>query len=344
MNKPGMTDTQSNNANLTGAQRAAILLMACGEQQAAEIIKYLDPVELQKLAKTLAELDRPGKDSIGRVLSDFCEKSKQHTELGISNRDFLRTMLVDALGEERAGNLLDQVHPGWRLKGLEALKWMEPRAVADLLWQEHPQVVAVVLAFLDQGQSAQVLAALPEQLQVDVVMRIASLDGIRPVALREIDETLVNLLDENAQNLKTYSTGGLRTAAGIMNFLDGKLEAEIIAKIRGIDNDLGMGIQDLKFEFANLINLDDRAVQALLREVSSETVRIALRGANEAIKEKVLKNMSRRASEMLQDDLDTLGPVRLGEVRTAQKEILNIVWRMVESGELSLTGGGEAYI
>lgn len=339
-----METVDSEKARLSGAERAVILLMTVGEHLSADIIKYLTAGEVQKLGKTMAALDQVSRDSVSTVLAEFCDTVAQQTELGVANQDYLRELLTNAFGEDKAGNMLDRIQLGQQYKGLDALKWMDSRSVADLLRLEHPQVIATVLSYLEQDQAAEVLAALPESMHAELVMRIASLDGIQPCALDELDESLAQQLSDNMAQIRSYAMGGLKTAANIMNFLDGKLEAKIIAKIRANDDVLGASIQDLKLEFADLIELDDRAIQAMLREISSETLRIALRGTNEAIKEKIFRNMSRRASEMLRDDLEAWGTHKLSEVKAAQKEILAVVWQMVEIGEISLDKNEDEYV
>ena len=241
--------------------------------------------------------------------------------------------------------MIDRILLGRHSKGLDALKWMEPRAIADLIRLEHPQIIAIVLSYLEQDQAADVLAAIPENMRVDIVMRIASLDGIQPSAIHELDDMLEKQFSGNSDNIKSSAVGGLKTAASIMNFLESTLETELIEKIKEIDDDMGTGIQDLMFVFENLIEVDDRGIQALMREISSETLIIALKGADDAIKEKIFKNMSRRAGEMLRDDLEARGPVKLSEVEGAQKEILTVARRMAETGEISLGGkGGDEYV
>jgi flagellar motor switch protein FliG len=332
-------------AKLSGAERAAVLLMTLGEQDAAEVLKHMSPKEVQKIGEAMATMVNVPKDSVSSVLGDFCDAVDSQTELGIGNEDYLRSILTNALGEDKARNIIDRILLGRHSKGLDALKWMEPRAVADLIRLEHPQIIAIVLSYLEQDQAADVLANLPENMRVDIVMRIASLDGIQPSAIHELDDMLEKQFSGNSDNIKSSAVGGLKTAASIMNFLDSTLEAEIIEKVKEIDEDMGTGIQDLMFVFENLIDVDDRGIQALLREISSETLIIALKGADEGIKEKIFKNMSRRAGEMLRDDLEARGPVKLSEVEGAQKEILSVARRMAETGEISLGGkGGDEYV
>lgn len=336
---------EAKKSKLNGAERAAVLLMTLGEGDAAEILKHMSPKEVQKVGEAMAALANVPKDDVSSVLGDFCDAVDEQTELGIGNEDYLRNVLNNALGEDKARNIIDRILLGRHSKGLDALKWMDPRAVADLIRLEHPQIIAIVLSYLEQDQAADVLAALPENMRVDIVMRIASLDGIQPSAIHELDDMLEKQFSGHSDNIKSSAVGGLKTAANIMNFLDSSLEAEIIEKVKEIDEDIGTGIQDLMFVFENLIEVDDRGIQALMREISSETLIMALKGSDEGIKEKIFSNMSRRAGEMLKDDLEARGPVKLSEVEAAQKEILSVARRMAETGEISLGGkGGDEYV
>lgn len=342
-----MTEANQNpkKSKLSGAERAAVLLMTLGESDAAEILKHMSPKEVQKIGEAMATMANVAKDTVTDVLGDFCDAVDEQTELGIGNEDYLKTVLTSALGEDKAKNVIDRILLGRHSKGLDALKWMEPRAVADMIRLEHPQIIAIVLSYLESDHAADVLAALPENMRTDIVLRISTLDGIQPSAIHELDDMLEKQFSGNAENIKTSAVGGLKTAANIMNFLDSSIESEIIEKVKEIDEDIGAGIQDLMFVFENLIEVDDRGVQALLREVSSETLIVALKGADEAVKEKILKNMSRRAGEMLRDDLEARGPVKLSEVESAQKEILSVARRMSDAGEISLGGkGGDEYV
>ena len=337
--------TEQKNQKLNGAERAAVLLMTLGENDAAEILKHMSPKEVQKVGEAMAAMANVPKDSVSDVLGDFCDAVDEQTELGIGNEDYLKTVLNGALGEDKARGVIDRILLGRHSKGLDALKWMEARAVADLIRLEHPQIIAIVLSYLEQDQAADVLSALPENMRVDIVMRIASLDGIQPSAIHELDDMLEKQFSGNSENIRTSAVGGIKTAANIMNFLDSSVEAEIMEKVKEVDEEIGNGIQDLMFVFENLIEVDDRGIQALLREVSAETLIIALKGSDDAVKEKIFKNMSRRAGEMLKDDLEARGPVKLSEVEAGQKEILTVARRMAETGEISLGGkGGDEYV
>ncbi len=336
--------TTKSKKKLNGIERAAILLMTLGEKDAAEVFKLMNPKEVQKVGEAMARLGSVGREEVDEVLAEFCDTVDEQTALGIGNEEYLRNVLVNALGEDKAGNIIDRILMGHNAKGLESLKWMEPRSVAELIRLEHPQIIAIILSYLESDQSAEVLAALPENMRADILIRIATLDGIQPSALKELDEMLEKQFTGNADSLKSAGIGGVKTAANVLNFIDSSMEAEIMDKIKEADEELGQNIQDLMFVFDNLVDVDDRGIQSLLREISSENLIVALKGADEAVKEKILKNMSKRAAEMLRDDLDAKGPVRISEVEAAQKEILAVARRMSESGEISLGGGGDEFV
>ena len=327
-----------------GVERAAILLMALGEQAAAAILKHMNPKEVQKVGTAMATLSNVTTSQVGIVMSEFINTVESQTALGIGSEEYIRSVMVSALGEEKAGSLIDRILTGATTKGLEALKWMEPRAVAEIIRLEHPQIIAIVLSYLESDQSALVLSMLPERMRTDILMRIASLEAIHPSALKELDDILEKQFTGNT-NVKSSSVGGTRTAANILNLMDASKGNQIMDAIKESDADLGQKIEDLMFVFDNLAEVDDRGVQALLRETSSDSLILALKGCDEIVKEKIFKNMSKRAAEMLREDLEAKGPVRLSEVEAAQKEILAIARRMAESGEIVLGGqGGEEYV
>jgi len=324
---------------LTGTDRAAVLLLTLGEDSAAEVLKHMGPKEVQKVGSAMATMTNVPREQVSKVLNDFTETVQEQTALGVGSEDYIRTVMVEALGEDKAKGLMDRILLGSSTKGLEALKWMDARAIAELIRLEHPQIQAIVLSYLDQDHAAEVIKYFPERTRHDVLLRIATLDGIQPSALQELDEILERQFHGN-QNVQSSSVGGIKAAADILNFVDSSIEGEIMDAIKDADAELGQQIQDLMFVFDNLIEVDDRGIQSLLREVSSDTLILALKGADEAMKEKVFGNMSKRAAEMMRDDLENKGPVRLSEVEGAQKEILAIARRMSESGELALGGKG----
>ncbi|BAN68950.1 flagellar motor switch protein FliG [endosymbiont of unidentified scaly snail isolate Monju] len=274
------------------------------------------------------------------VMHEFVEAIGEQTSLGMGSDEYIRNMLTKALGSDKASGVIDRILLGRNSKGLEQLKWMDPRAIAELIRYEHPQIIAIVMSFLDPDQAAGVLAEFHDpRVRNDVIMRIATLEGIQPNALQELDKILERQLEGNT-NIKSSALGGVKKAADILNFVDGSIEAEIIEGIQKADEELAQEIQDNMFVFENLIDLDDRGMQTLLREVSSDQLLLALRGAPDALKEKIFKNMSSRAAEMLKDDLEAAPPVKVSDVEAAQKEILSIARKLAEAGDIMLGGGG----
>jgi flagellar motor switch protein FliG len=331
-------------SELHGIQQAAVFLMSVGEEEASEILKHLGPKEVQNIGEAMASLTNVDKEMATGVLQNFNTIVGGQTALGMGSEDYLRNVLNKALGKDKAGGVIDRILLGRQSKGLEALKWMEPRSIAEIIRLEHPQIIAIVLSYLEADQAGQVLTNLPENTRSDIMMRIASLDAIQPAALFELDEILEKQFAGNESSIRSSSVGGIKTAADILNFVDGASEAAIMEGIKNVDEDLGQEIEDSMFVFDNLAEVDDRGIQSLLREISSEILIVALKGADDAVKEKILKNMSKRAAEMLRDDLEASGPVKLSEVEDAQREILSVARRMAEAGDIALSSGGDEYV
>ena len=327
---------------LTGVQRAAIVLLSLGEQQAAEVLKHMSAKEVQKLGLAMTSVGSISRDSIARVFDQFVDVLEQ-PGLGSGADEYVRAVLVQALGEERASSLIDRILLGRNTSGLDTLKWMEPRAIAELVRNEHPQIIAIVMAHLDPDQAAEVLKCLPDRARSDVLLRIATLDGIPPHALNELNDVMARQF-AGSQNLKSSSVGGIKVAANILNFMDGGQDEVILGAIGDVDGELGVRIRDLMFVFDNLGEIDDRAMQSVLRDVPSDKLAIALRGADPKVKDKITSNMSQRAAEILVEDMEARGPVRLAEVEAAQKEILAIVRKMAESGEIQLSAKAETFV
>ena len=321
-------------------EQAAILLMSLGESDAAQILKHMGPKEVQRVGVAMAQMQDVSKDDVAYVMSEFVEAVGGQTGLGIGNDDYIRAMLTQALGDEKAASLIDRILVGGNTTGLDTLKWMEPRAVADMIRYEHPQIQAIVVSYLDPDQSAEILATLDEKVRLDVMMRIASLETVQPQALQELNDILERQFSGGAAG-QASRIGGVKRAADIMNFMDRSIEGRLMDSIKDMDPDLASTIEDLMFVFDNLKDVDDRGIQALLREVSSDVLVVALKGSDETVKEKIFKNMSKRAAELLQDDLEAKGPVKVSEVEAAQKDIITIARRMAEAGEISLGGAGE---
>jgi flagellar motor switch protein FliG len=323
-----------------GVTRSAILLMSIGEEVAVEVFKHLGPKEVQKLGQAMAKLTNVNRERVAEVLREFREDAAQQTGIGADSEEYVRSVLTRALGSDRDSALVDRILQGRDNSGIESLKWMDAASVTELIQNEHPQIIATILVHLEPDQASAVLALLPERLRNDVMLRIATLEGVQPAALRDLNDVLTQLLT-GTDKLKKTSRGGIEAAAEILNYLGGTVEASVSSHLREVDPDLAQKIQDKMFVFDHLINLDDRAVQLLLREVQSETLIVALKGTSDALKEKIFKNMSQRAAEMLRDDLEAKGPVRLSEVEAEQREILRIVRRLAEEGQIVLSGKGD---
>lgn len=329
---------------LSKLDKAAIFLLSLGESDAAAILKHMGPKEVQRVGSAMAGLRTVNREHVQQVMGDFIETVGEQTGLGVGADSYIRAMLTQALGEDKANGLVDRILLGGSTSGLDSLKWMEPRAVADVIRFEHPQIQAIVVAYLDPDMAAEVISYFDHKVRLDVLLRVASLNTVQPSALKELNEILEKQFAGNS-NTTRANMGGVKRTADIMNFLESSTESQLIEAIRDMDEDLSSKIEDLMFVFDNLADVDDRGIQALLREISSEVLIVALKGADEAIKEKIFKNMSKRASELLQDDLEAKGPVRISEVEAAQKEILTIARRMADAGEIVLGGkGGEEMI
>jgi len=328
---------------LTGVQRAAVVLLSLGEQQAAEVLKHMSAKEVQKLGVAMTSVGGISRESVMHVFDEFVDVLAQPSGLGAGADDYVRAVLVQALGEDRASSLIDRILMGRNTSGLDALKWMEPRAIADLVRNEHPQIIAIVMAHLDADHAAEVLKGLPERVRSDVLLRIATLDGIPPNALNELNDVMARQFS-GSQNIKSSSVGGIKVAANILNFMDSGQDEAILAAISEVDGELGTGIRDLMFVFDNLAEIDDRAMQTILRDVQSEKLAIALRGADQKVKDKITTNMSQRAAEIMLEDMEARGPVRLAEVEAAQKEILALVRKLADAGEVQLSAKTEAFV
>lgn len=323
-----------------GIEKSAILMMSIGEEEAAEVFKFLGPKEVQKLGKAMSTLNNISREEVDEVLRGFLEHAEEKTSLGTASDEYIKSVLIKALGNDKAAGLIERILHGGDNSGIEGLKWMDSGSVAELIKNEHPQIIATILTHLDRDQASEVLGFFVERLRNDVILRIATLEGVQPSALRELNDVLTKLLT-GGDTIKKAAMGGVRAAAEILNYIGTATETEVLASIRDFDPDLAQKIQDEMFVFDNIMDLDDRSVQLLLREVQSESLIIALKGTTPELREKVFKNMSQRASEMLRDDLEAKGPVRLSEVETEQKEILKIVRRLADEGQIVLGGKGE---
>jgi flagellar motor switch protein FliG len=328
---------------LKGTEQAAVLLLTLGEEAAAAVLRHLEVAEVQRLGSAMASLTDVPREAVSGVLGNLLVAAEAKTSIGFGTADYLRKVLVASLGERKAGSLLDRIIQGRASKGIEALKWMEPKTVAQVIRNEHPQIIATILAHLSAEQGAEVLPALPAELHGDIALRIARLQDVPETALKQLDE-IVDSQTRETRELRSTRLGGVRMAADIINLLDTETESAIMEAIQASDEDLGQQIQDSLFVFDNLLGLDDRGMQTLLREVQSDQLGLALRGADPALREKIFRNMSKRAAEILQDDMAAAGPVRLAEVEAAQKEILTSAQRLAEEGQIMLGGGGDDFV
>jgi len=335
---------EAQTSSRSGVEQAAILLLSLGEQDAAQVLKHLGAKEVQKVGAAMAQLAGISREEVSGVLGNFATRVEQQSSLGVDSDEYVRKVLNEALGAEKAGGVIDRILRGRSSRGLEAVKWMEPKAVAAMLRQEHPQIIAIVLSYLEPEQAGEVLAALPEDMRPDVIVRIATLDGVHPSALNELDEVLEKQF-AGSSTAKTGGFGGPKIAAAILNLVGSGAEMKIIEEIAKGDATLGQKLQDLMFVFEDLKSIDDRGMQELLREVPGDKLILALKATDEELKQKFFKNMSERASQMLKDDLEAKGPVKLSEVEEAQKEILVTARRMADEGRVQLGGkGGEEYV
>ncbi|WP_254456664.1 flagellar motor switch protein FliG [Deefgea piscis] len=326
------------NMNEDGVNRGALLLMSLGEDCAVEIFKFLGPKEVQKLGFAMANMNAVKREDMDKVLGDFIASTQNRANLGAAD-EYIRSVLTKALGTDKAANLLDRILQGNDNNGIESLKWMDAVAVAELIKNEHPQIIATIMVHLEPDQSSEIMGHFVERLRNDVLLRIATLEGVQPAALKELNDVLTQLLS-GSDKLKKSAMGGVQMAADMLNFMGSAVETSAVANIREYDPELAQKIQDKMFTFDNVLDIDDRGIQLLMREIQSDSLVVALKGTSQALREKIFKNMSQRAAEMLREDLEAKGPVKLSEVEGEQKEILKIVRRLADEGQIVLGGGG----
>ncbi|MDT0140698.1 flagellar motor switch protein FliG [Acidovorax sp. PRC11] len=323
-----------------GLNDAAILLMSLGEEEAAEVFKHLSPKEVQKLGETIARMKSVSREKVDSVINRFSNDAAAQSLLVSDTSNYVRAVLKRALGDDKAALLIDRILQGGDVSGIESLKWMDPLSVAELLRNEHPQIVAAILVHLDPEQSAAVLMQLSDRQRGEVLLRVATLEGIQPTALKDLNEVLFKVL-AGGDKIRKSSLGGVKAAAEIINLLGSNMDAPVLESIRSYDPDLAQKIMDKMFVFDDVNKLDDRAIQTVLREVASETLVVALKGAQPELREKFLSNMSSRAAEAMREDLESRGPMRLSEVEAQQKEILKTVRRLSDEGQIVIGGGGD---
>jgi flagellar motor switch protein FliG len=323
----------------SGIEKSAILLLSLGQDDAAAVLKNLGPKEVQKIGQAMAALKQVSRERSEAVLEEFTEQTAKGTPVIVDN-ETIKAMLNKALGDDRAAGIISRIMSGNDMAGIEGLKWMDAVSVADLVRNEHPQIIATILVHLEYDHAGEILKHFTDRLRNDVLVRIATLDGVQPTALRELNGAMTRILAGAAANTKKAAMGGIRHAAEILNFVGQAAETTIVDSVREYDPELAQKILDEMFVFENLLGMDDRGIQLLLREVQSDALIIALKGASPELRDKVFKNMSQRAAEMLKEDLESKGPVRLSEVESQQKEILKIARRLAEEGQIQLGGAG----
>ncbi|MBX3621905.1 MAG: flagellar motor switch protein FliG [Rhizobacter sp.] len=323
-----------------GLEDAAILLMSLGEEEASEVFKHLTPKEVQGLGETIAKMKTIPREKVEDVLSKFAVVASEQSMLVTDTDEYVKAVLRKALGDDKANLLIDRILQGGDVSGIESLKWMDANSVAELLRNEHPQIVAAILVHLDFDQASAVLKCFTERQRNEVLVRVATLDGIQPSALKDLNEVMSKVL-AGGDKLRKATLGGVKTAAEMINLLGGSVETAVLDYIREADNELAQKIMDNMFTFDDLEKIDDKGIQLLMKEVQSESLVIALKGATPEMREKVFRNMSSRAAETLREDLESRGPVRVSEVEAEQKEMLKIVRRLADEGQIVLGGGGD---
>jgi len=323
-----------------GLEDAAILLMSIGEEEAAEVFKHLAPKEVQRLGETIAKMKTVPRERFEAVLTRFDTSAADVSMLVADTDEYVKAVLRKALGDDKANLLIDRILQGGDVSGIESLKWMDPASVAELLRNEHPQIVAAILVHLDFDQAADIMKHFTERQRNEVMVRVATLDGIQPSALKDLNEVMSKVL-AGGDRMKKSMMGGVKPAAEIINMMGSSIETSVLDYIREADGDLAQKIMDNMFTFEDLLKVDDKGIQLLLKEVQSESLVIALKGAPPELRDKILGNMSSRAAETLKEDLESRGPVRVSEVEAEQKEMLKIVRRLADEGQIVLGGGSD---
>ena len=327
-------------SELTGTQRAAVLMLLLGEQQAAEIIRYLNPKEVQALGAAMVSVADLSQEAVNAVLDEFVLTIKKQTNLGLGTTDYVEKVLKRALGDDKAASVLNRIMPGQSTKGLDILSWMDARSIAEMIFGEHPQVIAIILSVLEHQVAADVLTYLPDESRPEIMQRVASLETVQPSAMTELESIMKKQFSNNSSS-KSSSFGGVKAAARIMNLTKTELEASVMLGLNKLDADLTLRIQDNMFTFENLTTMDNRGIQVLMRNVDTDQLMIALKGATEAVKDKFFGNMSERARSMFKDDMEAKGPMRITDVEEAQKKIMRTARKLADAGELMLGGGAD---
>ena len=328
---------------LTSTDRAAVLLLLLGEQEAANIIKYMDPKEVQRIGAAMVSAADMSQEAVNFVLDEFVSTLKNQTSLGLGTSDYVEDVLRRALGEDKAASVMGRILPGQASKGLDILKWMDARAIADMVRNEHPQVIAIILSVLEFEVAADVLQFLPQAVRPEIMQRVAALETVQPVAMLELESIMKKQFSNNS-SARSSSVGGVKQAAKIMNFVKVDMESQIMEGLSNLDEDIMLQIQDNMFTFENLVDVDNRAIQTIMRNVDQDLLMTALKGASEFVKEKFFDNMSSRARVMFIDDMEAKGPLRISDVEEAQKNIMRTARKLSDAGELVLAGRGDDFV
>ncbi len=331
------------NPTMSNARRSAILLLALDEDSAAEVFRHLSARDVQEVSSEMARMENISHEEMRQVLEDFHDEAEQYAALSLHSSEHIRSVLEKALGAERAASLLDDIlDQNGANSGIDALNLMEASSVSEMIRDEHPQIIATILVHLERRQAAEVLELFDEKLRDDVVLRIATFSGVQPAALQELTEVLGGMLD--GQNLKRSKMGGVRTAAEILNLMNSSQEETVIEAVRSHNEELAQRIIDEMFLFENLLDVDDRGIQLILKEISTNSLMIALKGAPDALRDKFLLNMSARAAQLLREDMEASGPIRVSQVENEQKSILQVVRQLADRGEIVLASGDDSYV
>ena len=328
---------------LTSTDRAAVLLLLLGEQEAANIIKYMDPKEVQRIGAAMVSAADMSQEAVNFVLDEFVSTLKNQTSLGLGTSDYVEDVLRRALGEDKAASVMGRILPGQASKGLDILKWMDARAIADMVRNEHPQVIAIILSVLEFEVAADVLQFLPQAVRPEIMQRVAALETVQPAAMLELESIMKKQFSNNS-SARSSSVGGVKQAAKIMNFVKVDMESQIMEGLSNLDEDIMLQIQDNMFTFENLVDVDNRAIQTIMRNVDQDLLMTALKGASEFVKEKFFDNMSSRARVMFIDDMEAKGPLRISDVEEAQKDIMRTARKLSDAGELVLAGRGDDFV
>lgn len=336
-------DTRNELAVLTRSERAAVILLLLGEEQAADIISYMSPREVQALGANMVSVADLSQEAVNVVLDDFIATIKKQTNLGLGTADYVQSVFTKALGEDKAATVLGRIMPGSSSKGLDILRWMDARSIGEMVIGEHPQVIAIILSVLEYDVAADVLNFIPAEVRAEVIQRVASLETIHPSAMEELENVMREQFSSNS-SAKSSSFGGIKTAAKIMNFTKSEMESAIISGVTGIDEELALKIQDNMFAFENLAGLDNRSIQTLMRNIETDLLMTALKAADEEVKDKFMDNMSQRAKVMFIDEMEAKGPIRITDVEDAQKVILRIARKLSDTGDIVLAGRGDDFV